>query len=101
MRYPRVVTSIVGAVLGNYRVTGELSHGGMGSVYHARHELLGRTAAVKLLRPELTGNAELVERFFNEAKATTAIDHPGIIRIYDFGHTSDGRAYIVMELLDG
>src|SRR5437764_2225937 len=73
----------------------------MGSVYRARHELLGRPAAVKLLRPELTGNPELVERFFNEAKATTAIDHPGIIQIYAFGHTDDGRAYIVMELLEG
>ena len=101
MRYPCAVPHIVGAVLGNYRVTGELSHGGMGSVYRARHELLGRPAAVKLLRPELTGNAELVERFFNEAKATTAIEHPGIIRIYDFGHTADGQAYIVMELLEG
>src|SRR5437764_1089394 len=102
MRYPCVVAQgIVGAVLGNYRVTGELSRGGMGSVYRARHELLGRPAAVKLLRPELTGNPELVERFFNEAKATTAIEHPGIIQIYDFGHTDDGRAYIVMELLEG
>jgi serine/threonine protein kinase len=101
MRYPLDVANIVGAMLGNYRVIGELSRGGMGSVYRARHELLGKPAAVKLLRSELTGDAELVERFFNEAKATTAIDHPGIIQIYDFGHTADGQAYIVMELLEG
>ena len=60
-------TSIVGAVLGNYRITAALSTAGMGSLYRAQHELLDRPAAIKLLRPELTANDELVQRFFTEA----------------------------------
>ncbi len=98
---PTVPPDILGAVLGNYRIIAELSSGGMGTVYRARHELLGRPAAVKLLRPDLTLNDELVQRFFNEAKAATAIDHPGIIEVFDFGYTEDGRAYLVMEFLEG
>ncbi len=93
--------SLIGEVLGNYRITGELSTGGMGTVYRAQHELLARPAAIKLLRPELSSDDVLVQRFFNEAKAATAIRHPGIIEVYDFGYSVDGRAYIVMELLDG
>ncbi|MEO7094841.1 MAG: serine/threonine-protein kinase, partial [Polyangiales bacterium] len=93
--------SLVGEVLGNYRLTAELSSGGMGTVYRAEHELLGRAAAIKLLRPELSSNDVLVQRFVNEAKAATAIRHPGIIEVYDFGYTEDGRAYLVMEFLDG
>ncbi|MDB4953638.1 MAG: serine/threonine protein kinase [Myxococcales bacterium] len=96
-----VTPSMIGTVLGNYRIVDVLSTGGMGAVYRAEHELLGRSAAVKLLRPELTANAELVQRFFNEAKAATAIRHPGIIEVFDFGHADDGRAYLIMEFLDG
>jgi len=93
--------SMVGVVLGNYRILDEIRTGGMGTVYRAQHELLGRPAALKLLRPELSENEELVTRFFNEARAATAIRHPGIIEIYDFGYTPDGVAYLVMELLEG
>jgi len=93
--------SIVGALLGSYRVIDELSSGGMGAVYRARHELLGRLVAVKVLRPELTSNPELVNRFFTEARASSAIRHPGIVEVFDFGYTADQRAYLVMELLDG
>ncbi len=98
---PTAPPNLIGALLGSYRVTDELGRGGMGAVYRARHELLGRPAAVKLLHPDLTESDELVDRFFREAKAATAIQHPGIIDVYDFGYTEDGRAYIVMELLDG
>jgi len=98
---PQATVSMVGQVLGSYRLIGELSSGGMGTIYRAQHELLGRSAAVKLLRAELTANEELLERFFNEAKAATAIRHPGIVEVYDFGYADDGRAYLVMELLDG
>jgi serine/threonine protein kinase len=93
--------SMLGEVLGNYRVVEPLDSGGMGSVYRAEHTHLGKLAAIKLLRPELTTNAEIVQRFFNEAKAATAVRHPGIIEVYDFGYTKDGQAYFVMELLDG
>jgi serine/threonine protein kinase len=93
--------SLVGALLGSYRITEELSSGGMGTIYRARHELLGRDAAVKVLRAELTSDAELVDRFFIEARAATAIRHPSIIEVFDFGYTETGEAYLVMEFLEG
>lgn len=92
---------MLGQVLGGYRITGELSAGGMGQVYKADHQVLPRHAAVKLLRPELTANTEIVQRFFNEAKAATAIRHPGIVEVFDFGYTDAGRAFLVMEFLEG
>jgi serine/threonine-protein kinase len=92
---------MIGRVFGGHRIVRELSSGGQGTIYEAEHELLKRTAAVKLLRPELSENSDLVQRFFNEAKAASAIRHPGIIEIYDFGYTPDGIAYLVMELLAG
>jgi serine/threonine protein kinase len=98
---PARAGTMVGATLGNYRILGALSTGGMGRVFRAQHEILGRPAAVKLLKPELSGNDELVQRFFNEAKAATAIRHPGIVEVYDFGYTEEGHAYIVMEFLEG
>src|SRR5438876_11183173 len=73
----------------------------MGAVYTAVHNVLGRRAAVKVLLPELSRNQEVVQRFFNEARAATAIKHPSIVEIYDFGWAPDGAAYIVMELMEG
>jgi serine/threonine-protein kinase len=92
---------VIGRVVGKYRIEAELSRGGMGAVYRARHELIDRGVAVKVLRPELSEDPELVTRFVNEAKAASAIDHPSIIDVLDFGYTDDGQAYLVMELLDG
>ncbi len=86
---------------GQYRVTGILGEGGMGVVYAAEHTLLARPAAVKVLLPELSGNQEIVKRFFNEARAATAIRHPGIVEVYEVGRIDDGSAYIVMEHLEG
>jgi len=93
--------ALVGAVLGSHRIVGELASGGMGSVFRAEHVLLGRPAAVKVLRADLAANHELAERFVNEATAVTACKHPGIVEVYDFGYTADGHAFIVMELLQG
>ncbi|MBZ0236861.1 MAG: serine/threonine protein kinase, partial [Deltaproteobacteria bacterium] len=90
-----------GTMVGQYRITGTIGRGGMGAVYAAEHTLIGRVAAVKLLLPELSQNQEIVTRFFNEARAATAIRHPGIVEIYDFGFHADGSAYIVMEYLQG
>jgi serine/threonine-protein kinase len=70
-------------------------------VYVAEHALIGRQAAIKVLLPEYSGNKAVVSRFFNEAKAATAIKSHGIVEIYDFGFHHDGSAYIVMEHLDG
>ncbi len=93
--------SMLGAVLGNYRVTAALGHGGMGTVYRATHRLLDSPAAIKFLRSDLAHDEDVVQRFFTEAKAASAIQHPGIIEVYDFGYTTEGRAYLVMELLEG
>jgi tRNA A-37 threonylcarbamoyl transferase component Bud32 len=92
---------VIGAALGTYTIERELGRGGMGAVYVGSHSLLGRRAAIKVLLPELSRNQAVVHRFFNEARAATAIKHPGIVEIYDFGFAADGSAYIVMELLAG
>jgi len=92
---------MLGETVGSYQITALLSVGGMGSVYTATHALIGRAAAVKMLLPEFSQNRDIVQRFFNEAKATAAIRHPGIVEIFDFGYHSSGQAYLVMELLHG
>jgi serine/threonine-protein kinase len=92
---------MIGQEIGKYRVTSAIGEGGMGAVYLATHTLIGRQAAIKVLLPELSHNQEIVNRFFNEARATTAIKHPGIVEIYDFGYHTNGSAFIVMEFLEG
>src|SRR3954468_4742179 len=87
--------------IGQYRIVRKLGTGGMGFVFIGEHALLGRRAAIKMLRPLMAGSHEVVERFFNEARATSAISDPGVVQIYDFGYHVDGTAYIVMELLEG
>ncbi len=101
IRLQRSGSTAPGAILGNYRLLEPLNPGGMGSVFRAEHAVLGRPAAVKILRPELTTNPQLVQRFLNEAKAATLIRHPGIVEVYDFGTAPDGTSYIVMEMLQG
>ncbi len=88
-------------VVGAYRVLEQVGAGGMGTVWVAEHTMLGRRAAIKLLHPEYSSRAEIVMRFFNEAKAAAAINDPGIVQIFDFGKHTDGRVYIIMELLEG
>jgi len=92
---------MIGEVFGNYRVTELIGEGGMGVVYLAEHPGIGRRAAIKILRPGLTDNAEMTKRFFNEARAANAIRHPGIVEVYDCGTLASGTSYIVMELLEG
>lgn len=90
-----------GQRIGNYRVVRKIGQGGMGSVWEAKHEQLGRRAAIKLLRRELTADPQVEVRFFNEAKAASRVDHPSIVKIDEFGHLPDGTAYIIMEYLSG
>ncbi len=92
---------VIGTTAGSYRIIDVVSVGGMGTVYRAEHTLIGRFAAVKVLHPEFSANEEIVQRFFNEAKATTSVRHPGIVEIFDFGYLDSGHAYLVMEFLDG
>jgi serine/threonine-protein kinase len=87
--------------VGNYRILSLLGEGGMGVVYLAQHPAIGRKAAIKVLHADLARNPDLVNRFFNEARAANAIKHPGIVEVYDFGTLPDGATYITMEFLEG
>src|SRR6187401_420844 len=100
LRIIRFAPVMEGAQVGAYRVLRRIGDGGMGSVWLVEHAMLGRRAAIKVLHPEYSSRREIVTRFFNEARAATSINDPGIVQIFDFGHHSDGSAYIVMELLD-
>jgi eukaryotic-like serine/threonine-protein kinase len=93
--------ALQGTTIGSYVVRHEIGNGGMGAVYLVEHTMLGRKAALKVLHPEMSANQEMVQRFFNEARAASAIKSPGIVEIYDFGYHTNGSAYIVMELLEG
>ena len=92
---------MIGTTVGGYRITGHLAQGGMGAVWEAKHAVMDRSAVVKLLHPELGHDAEIVQRFVNEARAAASINDPGIVQVFDVGHLDDGRAYIVMERLGG
>lgn len=87
--------------IGQYKILRTLGAGGMGTVYLGEHILLGRRAAIKTLLPTLSSQREIVDRFFNEARAISAISDPGVVQIFDFGYHVDGTAYIVMEFLEG
>ena len=87
--------------IGQYKILRTLGAGGMGTVYLGEHILLGKRAAIKTLLPALSSQREIVDRFFNEARAISAISDPGVVQIFDFGYHVDGTAYIVMELLEG
>jgi eukaryotic-like serine/threonine-protein kinase len=93
--------------LGSYRLVERLGQGGMGEVWRARHQLLARPAAIKLMRPEVLGGSslerqsELHARFEREAQATASLRSPHTIALYDFGVSDNGAFYYVMEFLDG
>ncbi len=90
-----------GQRISSYRVVRKIGQGGMGAVYEAIHEQLGRKAAIKLLRQELSQDPQIAMRFLNEGKAASRIEHSGIVQIFEFGHLPDGTAYIIMEFLRG
>ena len=93
---------LVGRVVGGrYRLVERLGQGGMGTVYRARHTLMDKPVAVKVLRAELATDGEAVARFHREARSASKLDHDHCIRVTDFGQSDDGLLYLVMELLDG
>jgi serine/threonine-protein kinase len=93
--------------MGSYHLIELLGRGGMGEVWRAEHQLLARSAAIKLVRPELLGasgpreSRSMLQRFQREAQATAALSSPHTIRLFDFGVTDDHTFYYVMELLAG
>ena len=91
-----------GEILGNrYRILSQVGDGGMASVYCAEDQTLQREVAVKILHPHLAKDKELTARFYQEASIAARLEHPNIMKIYDYGHHSDGRTYMVSELLRG
>src|SRR5271168_198038 len=91
---------MIGKVLGHYRVLEKIGSGGMGEVYRASDERLGRDVAVKILKPSLAHDQDRLRRFEQEARAAALLNHPNIVAIYDIG-MHDGAPYIVSELLRG
>ncbi len=94
--------ALVGSTLdGRYVLSAHLATGGMGAVFRARHVHLRKDVAVKVLRPDLTSSAEIVERFRREAEIASALEHDNIVRVSDFGRSPEGYLFLVMELLTG
>ncbi|MCS6915870.1 MAG: serine/threonine-protein kinase [Myxococcales bacterium] len=92
----------IGTILdGLYRLDQRVGEGGVGTVYRAHHLLLGRDVAVKLLHPQYAQAPEPLERFRREALLLSNLGHPGFVKVYDFGYSADGTAYLAMEFLQG
>src|SRR5262245_47965935 len=91
----------LGTRVGDYVITGRVGEGGMATVYAADHPLIRRKVAIKVIRADLGTSREAFERFLQEARAVIAIGHPNIVDIFTFGRLDDGRAFFVMELLEG
>jgi eukaryotic-like serine/threonine-protein kinase len=94
-------TALSNEMIGNYRVVQQLGEGAMGVVCLAEHPIMGRKVAIKLLHPLLAADPDVVARFFNEARAINVIAHENIVEILDFGQTTGGQPYFIMELLEG
>jgi serine/threonine-protein kinase len=95
-----VSEDLTGRRIGHYRIDGVLGRGGMSVLYRATDVRLGRKVALKVMGENLTGDSEFRERFVDEARNTSAIDHANVVPLYDFGEV-DGLLYIAMRLVDG
>src|SRR4051794_30652091 len=92
----------VGRVIDNrYEIQARVGEGGMGVVYRARQISIDRVIAIKMLNAQMAGDPTWVQRFYNEAKACSRLQHPNTIRMFDFGQTQDSRLFMTMEFLDG
>lgn len=93
--------SFVGQEMCGYIIKRKLAEGGMGVVFEGEHQKIGRKGAIKVLKLEYCQSDEVVERFYQEARAVNSIRHENIVDIYDFGRDADGRVFFVMEFLEG
>jgi serine/threonine protein kinase len=91
---------MINTIIGKYKLIRLIGEGGMASVYEAEHELLGTKVAIKVLNPILSANAQIRERFINEAKLMASLDHPNITKVIDFDDQAQ-QLSIVMEYLSG
>jgi eukaryotic-like serine/threonine-protein kinase len=97
----RHVDPLLGTTVGEYRVLSLIGTGAMGVVYKGRHEVIGRTVALKVLKSEHKNDTDMVQRVLREAKLLGALAHPGIVDVHTFGTLKNGQPYLVMELLEG
>jgi eukaryotic-like serine/threonine-protein kinase len=91
----------VGAMVGDHQIVKKLGEGAMGAVYEGRHQLIGKRVAIKVLKGTGEDGRVAAKRLLEEARAVNAVDHKGIVDIFDAGLLPDGRPYLVMELLIG
>ena len=95
------MSEVKGLYGGRYRIGEKVGQGGVGAVYRAIQEPLGRHVALKILRPEYSRNPLVRRRFTREARAVAALNHPNIATIFDFGVEADGTLFIAMEFIEG
>jgi serine/threonine-protein kinase len=95
-------SGFIGRKIGDhYVITGKLGEGGMGYVFKAKHTMLDKEVAIKVLREDFADNPDAFERFRREAKNTSRLNHPNAVAMYDFGQTDDNLVYIILEYIKG
>jgi serine/threonine protein kinase len=92
---------LIGKRIGSYQVVRLVGIGGMGVVYEGHHTQLKRRTAIKILNEQFARNSQIAERFWNEARIVSVIQHPGLVSVLELGELPGGAPYIIMEYLDG